>query len=349
MTPRHAYRPPPPGPPVLWPKNFGTRFAIMVDTEEEFDWSAPFSRHARAVTAIDALPEAHRRFADRGVPIVYLVDHPVAATPRSADALARVIEDGRSAIGAHLHPWVTPPDDEEVSVVNSFAGNLPDALEAAKLDALGNAIEAAFGTSPRIFRAGRYGIGPATRRLLAERGYAIDSSVRPGFDYRAQGGPNFRAATNAAYHAADAPIVELPLTTVYLGRLRRGGATLYERLGRLPRGRGVASRLGLHDRVSLTPEGVPLADALRAIDAAVDDGERLLNFSYHSPTLVPGMTPYTRDAGDVAAFHRWWDAVLARLDARGVRPVGADELIAATRRLAQQPAPPLQPHALAGL
>ena len=52
-----------------WPEGFGTRFAICVDTEEEFDWNAPFDRHATAVSAIGALPDMHRRFVDRGVPL----------------------------------------------------------------------------------------------------------------------------------------------------------------------------------------------------------------------------------------------------------------------------------------
>ncbi|WP_315760594.1 polysaccharide deacetylase family protein [Sphingomonas sp. Y38-1Y] len=329
---------PPVGPRFAWPQEFGTRFSIFVDTEEEFDWNAPFSREARGVTAIDALPDLHRRFAERGVPITYLVDHPVATTPSSIAVLRALLEDGVSAIGAHLHPWVNPPHEELVNRTNSFAGNLPPALEGAKLDLLGAAIETAFDRAPRIFRAGRYGMGPATLSLLAERGYVIDSSMRSGFCYLHEGGPDFRHVGNHAFRAGtDQALLELPLTTVWLGALRGGGAGLYDLLGRLPRGRGVASRLGLLDRIALTPEEMPLPEALRAIDRAVDDGVELLNFSFHSPTIVPGMTPYVRDAADVARFHAWWDAVLDRLEARGVRPAGEAELVAAATapRLAQ--------------
>ena len=35
--------------------DFGTRFMLFVDTEEEFDWSAPFSRHGHGVTALDGM------------------------------------------------------------------------------------------------------------------------------------------------------------------------------------------------------------------------------------------------------------------------------------------------------
>lgn len=321
---------PPTGPRFRWPEGFGPRFAICIDTEEEFDWGAPFSRAATGVTAIRALPDMHRRFADRGAPLTYLVDYPVASTSEAADTIAALLADGVSAVGAHLHPWVTPPHDEEVSRPHSFAGNLAPALEGAKLDALGAAIERGFGRRPRLFRAGRYGMGPATLRLLAERGYVIDSSMRSGFCYTGEGGPDFRRIGNHAFRTGPGgALLELPLTTVWLGAMRGGGANLYDLFGRLPRGHGVASRLGLLDRIALTPEEMPLAEALRAIDRAIDDGVALLNFSFHSPTVVPGMTPYVRDAADLARFYAWWEAVLDRLARRGVRPASEADLVAA--------------------
>ncbi len=74
---------------------------------------------------------------------------------------------------------------------------------------------------------------------------------------------------------------------------------------------------------------MPLRDALDAVRVAVDEGVRLLNFAFHSPSLEPGNTPYVRDMADLAAFHRWWDAVFALLDRLGVRPASLDEIVAA--------------------
>ena len=41
-----GYRVPPPAAAdlIAWPESFGTRFTILVDTEEEFDWNAPLER-----------------------------------------------------------------------------------------------------------------------------------------------------------------------------------------------------------------------------------------------------------------------------------------------------------------
>src|SRR3546814_2522820 len=118
-------------------------------------------------TAIAALPDGHRRFADRGVPVAYLVDHPIATSARAVDILRGILEDGTAAIGTQLHPWVNPPFDEAPTRANSYPGNMPRAIDAAKLDVLTDAIVAAFGVRPRPYRAGRYGLDPATAARTA--------------------------------------------------------------------------------------------------------------------------------------------------------------------------------------
>lgn len=312
---------------VAWPASFGTRFIVFCDVEEEFDWRRPLARANRSTRAMASFGEGHRRFAERGVGLACMVDHPVATDPAAVAILSRALEDGRSSIGAQLHPWVNPPFEEVVTPANSYAGNLPPALEAAKIDVLTDAIAAAFGERPLAYRAGRYGIGRDTLGLLAARGYRLDSSMRARYDYRRDGGPDFARIGNAAFRRDG--IIELPFSTVFTGRLRRHGPALHPAAARLPHGPGALARVGLLNRVSLTPEDMPLAEVLHAIDVAIGDGERLLAFSFHSPSLAPGNTPYVRDAADLARFHRWWDVVLDRLERLGAAPATVGEVIAA--------------------
>jgi hypothetical protein len=331
---RDGYRVPAPDPAsyVQWPDDFGTRFTIFVDTEEEFDWGAPLSADADGTRHMAALPPVHARFAAASVPITYLVDYPIATSPLAVEVLREVIRDGRSAIGTQLHPWVNPPREEEVNGFNSFTGNLPLALQRAKLASLTEAVTAISGRRPLVYRAGRYGIGPETPELLAELGYRIDSSMRSAYDYSGEAGPDFSGVPNHAFHLGE--LIELPFTTVFTGHLRRGGAGLHRKLARLPKGIGAASRLGLLSRVALTPEDMPLHEAKEAIRVAVDEGIRVLNFAFHSPSVQPGHTPYVRTEGDLSAFLRWWDEVLAQLDGLGVRPASVDEIITAACGLA---------------
>ena len=323
-----AFRPQPPtvGDLVAWPESFGTRFVVFVDTEEEFDWSKPLARENRSVATVAALPAAQARFAAAGVPLALMVDHPIATDPRAIDLIGPLLTGG-TAVGTQLHPWVNPPFDEALTPANSFAGNLPRQLEEAKLVALTDAITAAFGTRPTAYRAGRYGLGPASFDLLAAHGYRLDSSMRPGFDYASEGGPDFSALGNHAFRIGG--IVELPLTTVFTGAARSGGIALYRSAGRIPKGRAVLARSGLLQRIPLTPEGIPAREALEAVRVAIGEGVRVLSFAFHSPSLAPGHTPYVKDKADLAAFWHWWDKILAELDRLGAKAVGLDDAIAA--------------------
>lgn len=313
------------------PESFGRRFTVFCDTEEEFDWGRPRSRDNRSTTHMAAMPDLQARFRRRGVVPVYLVDHPIATDPRSTEMLGGWLERGECAVGSQLHPWVNPPHDEEVITFNSFAGNLPRALEQAKIANLTATIEAAFGRRPTVYRAGRYGVGPNTAELLVAAGYQADVSVRALFEYGGEGGPDFSRVKPLPYRIGDGDLVELPLSAAWVGRLRGRGRGLYRAAGPLPRGRGLLSRAGLLDRVPLTPEGVALGDALAAVRALIDDGVRWFSLSFHSPSVEPGHTPYVRTEAELGAFHAWWDGMIDFFEAQGIRPATIDETIAAAK------------------
>ncbi len=323
-----------PGPAdhVQFVPGFGPRFVVTVDTEEEFDWSKPFDRYGHTLSHVPWLGRFQAFCENLGIAPVYLVDYPVACDARMIDALGPAVAQGRAEIGVQLHPWVSPPHEEDVNVPNSYAGNLPPALERAKFDTLRRTIEAAFGRTPLIYRAGRYGVGAHTARILADGGMRIDTSVRARFDYTGEGGPNFRDhPVHPWWIDRAAGLFELPLSTLYCGLLRRQGSWLYHALWRVPRMRGVLARLGLLERVPLTPEGVDARAALRAIDAALADRLPVLVFSFHSPSLCPGHTPYVRDEAALHQLYAWWRLVFAHLRERGVRPASIAEIVAAAQ------------------
>ena len=190
---------------------------VAIDTEEEFDWRAPPDPNRRSVTNIRQQPLLQAVFDRLGVVPTYLVDHPVATDPQAVAILRGFAAAGRCEIGAHLHPWVTPPIEEPVDAWHAFACNLPPALERRKLETLTHAIEDAFAIAPRIYRAGNYGVGPHTTRFLAELGYAVDSSIVPFTDFRAQGGPNFEHWSAEPFETAEG-VVEIPLSAGFAAR-----------------------------------------------------------------------------------------------------------------------------------
>ena len=316
---------------ISFDADFGTRFAVFVDTEEEFDWSEPRSRDSTATSHIQYLTEFQSLAEAHGIEPCYLIDYPVANTPSASDVIAKMLQDGHCSVGTQLHAWVNPPFDEVVNTYNSFAGNLPIELEQKKLTTLTEQIEKAVGARPIIYRAGRYGIGPNTAELLKGLGYRIDVSVRPHFDYSHEGGPNFLKADARPYWVgSDGILMELPLGVAFTGGLRRFGRYLYGR----GKGRMIAAlaRSGMLSRVALTPEDMPVADVKEAINAMLDSGIRYFSFSFHSPSVAPGHTPYVRNSAELSDFYRWWDLILSHLAQRGVVPVGVQETLDAALR-----------------
>lgn len=310
-------------------EGFGQRFIVTVDTEEEFDWNAPLNREDHTIVTVPALRKFQQFCEGFGVIPSYLVDFPIASSSFAREAIGPAVLAGRAEIGVQLHPWVSPPFEEEVSEFNSFAGNLPYELEREKFRRLRDRIEQTFETAPLIYRAGRYGLGPNTAAILAECGIAVDTSVRARFDYSSTGGPNYREHPLEPYWVGPGRrLLELPLTTVYWGPLRQVGNVVYPHLWRAPAMRGVLARAGLLERIPLTPEGVTSAEALRGVDIAIDDGLPILVFSFHSPSLAPGHTPYVRNDEDLDALYDWWRALFTHLSARGVRPTSVSEIMA---------------------
>lgn len=322
---------PPPGRRAAFAPAFGQRVLLTVDTEEEFDWHAPFRREGFGLSHVAAIPR-FQAFCERmGAHPVYLVDWPIVKDAQAAEIIGDAVRRGAAEVGVQLHPWVNPPFEEQVSIHNSFAGNLPSALEAAKFGALRDAIEMTFGAPPLIYRAGRYGLGPNTAEMLKRAGIRIDTSVRALFDYSDQGGPDYGRHPVAPYWIdGEMRLLELPVTTVHAGILRHVGQPVQRAACRIPRAMGALARFGLLERIALTPEGVPVEEGLRGIDIAISTNLPVLVLSFHSPSLAPGHTPYAQDAAGVEALYDWLERVYARLSERGVRSCTVAEIIAAT-------------------
>lgn len=313
------------------------RFWVTIDTEEDFDWSAPFARTGYRLDSVPALADCQRYFEHAEVRPIYLVDWPIVMDDRAVAILGEAQARGCCDIGAQLHPWVTPPHDETVNERNSYTGNLPPALQRAKMTALRDAIRDRFGTSPTVYRAGRYGLGPETATMLTELGFRCDTSVRAGFDYRSGHGPDYRTAPLKPWWVptTNGAVLEVPVTTVFGGLLGLKGQSLYHRIaGNGSHIRSALARLGLAERIALTPEGIPAERACRAIDIALERGLPVLNFSFHSPSLQPGNTPYVRSDADLERFYRWWDVVLDHLAHRRVEPIDAAGILAMAERWA---------------
>ena len=283
------------------------RLIVVVDTEESFDWTKSHSRLAADVVHIAQQKQAQRIYERYDLRPTYVVDYPVATQEAGYRPITEWLEDNRCEVGAHLHPWVNPPFDEELSARNTYPGNLPADLEREKLSRLSDAIEKNLRVRPKVYKAGRYGVGPGTASILDQLGYQIDLSIVPHTDFSADGGPDFRGmAADPFWFGPSRRLLEIPLSVDWFGLLRRYGAML-QPLFMTERGEqlhvpGILARLGLLERIRLTPEGTIFPEMKRLTDTMLAAGKRVFCLTYHSPSLVPGNTPYVRDENDRSRF-----------------------------------------------
>lgn len=303
---------------------------VSIDTEED-NWYR--SRQGVTCRNIDELRRQAAVFARLGIRPTYFTTYQVARDARAADVMREVGTGGE--IAAHLHPWNTPPLTEAFVPRNSMLKNLPADLQLAKLETLTRALEEVFGARPEAFRAGRYGLGPATVSALARCRYVVDSSVTPFVSWKAfDEGPAFFGAPLDVYRIApgrrvtepaEDGLIEVPLSCGF-GRRPFG---LWDRLHRALDVPGLRRARSLCKRIVLSPETATAQDMLTLSRRLLERGVRHLHVTWHSPSLQPGLGPFTRTSADVDRLYGAVETYLDHLSAiTTLNPVTVSEAAA---------------------
>ena len=88
---------------------------------------------------------------------------------------------------------------------------------------------------------------------------------------------------------------------------------------------GILSKSGIVDRLVLTPEGYSHAEHVKITRSLYDQGVRTFTWSFHSPTVMPGTTPYVDSEKDVQAFldmfKRYFDFFFNTMDGVATSPM----------------------------
>jgi len=302
-----------------------TLFMVGVDTEADDQWTLEGRKrlsveNARALPRLQALCDAY------GVRPSYLVTHEMATREPSRSILRSLSATGKCEIGAHLHPWSSPPYREE-DLVGRYPSQLDDAQLETQLRELTDAIETSLGVRPVSYRAGRHGFDARSLGILEKLGYRVDTSIDPLFNETRKGGPSFAGAPVSPYPSGPdvraqgtSSVLEIPVSAATSPALPKSLERLYTSLPAIP-WRGYLKRLGLR-AVWLRPSYSSVEDAKALASSLVARGVPTLNMLFHSSELVPNGSPYNRSEGDVDRFFERLDAVfehiMKRLEARGV-------------------------------
>lgn len=317
---------------------------VAIDAEEDFDWRRPLPDTHYSTAAMRHTEPLHAILGAYGIVPAYLVTYPVLQDEDAVRSLRRRAEHGECVLGLQLHPWVTPPFDggaapgpsARAGIASSFAGNLAPGVEERKLVTLQRRFVACFGAAPRLFRAGRYGLGPATPALLEKHGIEIDLSLAPRTSFAAQGGPDFSGFDCGLFWFGQARrLLEIPLCRSIIGWGGALGRRAYARLSR-PAFAALASRLRWAERVTLSPEGNDAAAMRRLVRCLRARGQSILALSFHSTSLGIGRNPYVQSR---AELHGFYDRLSATLDGMARAGFGFVDLLRVPTLLEPPPLP----------
>jgi len=282
------------------------RLIVTVDTEADNQWDAGRPLRLENLRCLPAFQTLCRRYDIRPT---YLITMEVAEDVQDMQTLRDWAEQGEAEVGAHLHPWTTPPFQDTAGQrandpQHTFPSQLPLPLLRAKLETLTRQIEAALGRRPVSFRAGRFGMHAPLAGLLVEQGYRVDSSVTPGLSWHRLGGPDFTTAPLEPYHPDEADICrpgrlalwEIPLTMVYTRQIFRRWPALARWYGRLNASlAGRLMRLTWPGPQPLWLRPNPRRDERHLLRVWQEAGRLGLPFGVlmlHSSELMPGGSPY---------------------------------------------------------
>lgn len=285
------------------------RLLVGIDTEGDNQWDAAARLHQRFEN-IYALPRLHELFARHGVRPTYVITHPVATDPRSAEVLRGLLARGDCEIGAHHHAWETPPCTEADVSRHPYASTLPRTQFEAQLDALTAAITRATGRAPVSYRSGRFGFSADHVAALERCGYLVESSVAPLFYEAHKGGPEFVEAPLTPYFLAydsavepgSSDVLEVPVSAALNRALPRRLQYAYARAPKPYTTKRILRALRLLRMRWLRPSYSSLEDMIGLAKDLARWNEPVLNLLFHSSEAIVGGSPYNRTEAELEAF-----------------------------------------------
>jgi hypothetical protein len=277
---------------------------ITVDVEEEGLFSRKYPREGAGVANVAELRRLEFIPREFGFPLTLLLTYPVARDPIARQTLLTWRREHGAEIGAHLHPWNTPPFVDGPDPEPITTASLPLPLVAEKLATLVNCIAENFPEPPRSFRMGRFDWSSGLLKLLPRFGLTVDTSMVP-LTIRGPGVPNFLTPTDPFWLDNPASpggrLLEAPVT---MAPVWEGSARALHRLaGLLPANLGEAllSRYRFVGVAGIHPAWFPWFSMRLAVRLHRRRGGRVLTLFLHSSELLPGGSP---DFPDEAAVSR---------------------------------------------
>jgi len=285
---------------------------VSVDVEEDGLGCGRYPRIPPGLTNVAALQRLEFLPRDFGLPLTLLATYPVVMDDACASLLRRWRESLGAEIGAHLHPWNTPPFSDGKMEGD---GKLTP-LDAEKMAILRAAVMDRAGGEAHSFRMGRFAVSEALFDDVQRAGFQRESSVVPYHvtsgtleAYSASSRPYcLRPATDSASALWEIPLTTLPICS----SAGRGLAFVTRSASRRPWQAGLQRAFQRVGVVGVHPAWFSLPMMCWAARMQVARGGRLIHIFLHSSELLPGCVPaYPTEqsvqalVNRLSAFLRW--------------------------------------------
>jgi len=313
-------------------RNETVRVVVTIDTEPDNVWE----NHASpSVTNVRELPRLQSLLAKSGAQGTYLVTSRVIQDPAAVEVLRHLVDTGGGEIGAHLHPWESPPFTESgVDITYPiFPHELSPEIFGRKLAGLTGAIAQCF-SPPTSYRGGRWSIAPEHISVLEQAGFEVDTTVTPLIDWhktmgipvehKGRGGMDYRLAPRHPYHPdyadvtrkGSARILEIPVTVAFTHRMPSFIRCKY---GAMPTVvQRVLRRFGLLKPVWAMPAQETEEDLAQMLSVATREEVTVINIALHSSELMVGGAPWSRTEAEAEGALSRLASMLGVLASSGV-------------------------------
>lgn len=320
------------------------KLVITIDTEEDNQWKQ--SNATPTTENIKCIPRFQELCDRYGLKPTYLCTYGVVKSEEFDNILRGYHGEGIAEIGAHLHPWATPPFEGHYQndlYERPHPSELPLEVFRKKLEALTDLMVSKGGLKPRSYRAGRWGFCASHIQVLLDLGYQVDCSVTPFVSWqhhmgKDEGGPDFRSAPVEPYFLDSEDVcargvsglMEVPVTILYTTPVMRSSKYLQRQFSKYRR--TLACRI-LGRVFNLDPKWFrPYPDmTTKALEnvyyGALKQGLPVVEMMFHSSELMAGGSPYNPTPDSIENLYAKLESVFDTLSTNNVQSVTLQEFV----------------------
>lgn len=295
---------------------------ITVDTEGDNLWAW---KEGNEITTENSLyiPRFQDLCEEYEFKPVYLTNLEMCLDKRFVQYIRPKHERKFCEVGMHLHAWNTPPEYslKKISTGNPYITEYPNSIIKEKASYLKRKLENTFGFRIVSHRSGRWAVNTSYLTILKELGITIDCSVTPQLDltripgYSCRYGPNY--SNYPAYTTEIIPgIVEVPMTTRKVHHI--GYGSFKHKLRNIIIG----------DELWFRPITQSVEDMITLVSIVENENTcDHLEFMVHSSELMPGGSPYFKNAEDVEHMYKNMEILFQYLKTRDYRGMTLTEYV----------------------